>query len=147
MIKKSLIVIALLAVGLFIGLVVAGSNTQPKSVGGTVENFPTKWINGLYVGASGDLLANAVHGTCSITGLTTVATSSISKGTCVTGESVTYGDVVLLQAASSSPWGWFVVGGSASTTVGTIDVAVYNNSATTTPPAAFKANLQYWVIR
>ena len=144
MIKKTLGVIVILVIGLLIGIVLTGGNG--KSLGGTVEVFPSTWTNGLYIGNSGTLVQQINKGTCTLTGTTTLATSTAVKMSCA-ATSVKSGDVVMIQPSSAITVGWEVIGASASTTAGIIDVIIHNESATTTIPSTLTTGVQYQTFR
>lgn len=144
MIKKIFGFIIVLVIGLLIGIAVTGSNG--KSLGGTVENFPTNFVNGLYVGNLGSYIKQVNEGTCTLTGITTVATSAVGSATCA-ATGVKSGDLVQVRAPSTITYGWQIVGASASTTDGYITVTVSNTSATTTVPTTTKSGVQYLTTR
>lgn len=134
------------AVLVIIGLVsFTGSNA---SLGGTVENFPSWYTNGIKIGASNKLISNLTFGTCTLTGASTLAvgTSSALKMSC-TATGVKSGDNVRVQLASTAPAAWSVIGASASTTNGFLEVTINNQSATTTIPSTVTAGLQYSAFR
>ena len=115
---------------------------------------------GAKVGASGSTLNQIVKGTCSLysgSGITTIAATSTLNLDCqanggvgvaspITG--IASGDTVFIQTPTSFPAGVFtglrVLGATASSTTGYIQVALYNGTgATYTLTSAATSSLQY----
>ena len=125
-------------------------------VGGTVENFPTQWYNGLFaghtkqlsidangklvtsggitntgtatIGASGTGLTQVLKGTCSLIGAPTIAATSTAAMDCAATGAVA-GDTVFFTLATTTPstnLGWRVIGANASSTSGFLTFIVQN---------------------
>lgn len=149
---KQIIGIVLVVIGLAIGASFLSGNTT-GSVGTTIGGGDTRtnpmWLyGGTAIGVSGQLISNVLFGTCDLTGPTTLAvgTSSIAKMDCaVTG--VKSGDIVNVQLPNTSTSSWYIIGASASSTNGYLQVLLNNQSATTTIPSTVKTGLQYIIFR
>ncbi len=148
--NKIIIGIVLVVIGLAIGLYSSkGDNTLGSQIGTSeVRTNPVWFYGGAGFGSSGQAVNNLVFGTCNLTGQTTLSTgtSSIAKMDCV-ATGVKSGDVVDVQLPNTATSSWTIVGASASTTSGYIQVLLNNTSATTTIPTTVKNGVQYKAFR
>ncbi len=151
MTKKILIGIVLVVIGLAIGSYFLKGNSS--AVGTQIGNAETRtnpiWFyGGAGFGPSGQAVNNLVFGTCTLAGVSTstVGTSSIVKMSCA-ATGVKSGDIVDVQLPDTATSSWTIVGASASTTSGYIQVLLNNQSATTTIPSTVKTGVQYKAFR
>lgn len=138
MIKKIVSVIALLVIGLFIGIAVGVTlikSTGP-SVGGTVETFPTWFTSGVQIGSSAvspPIMAKLLEGRAncayaSSTVSTITQNSSITVDCPVTG--TRGGDITLVELASTTVNGIYSPYSYSSSTANYLEVVLYNSSST-----------------
>lgn len=151
MTKNTIIGIVLVVIGLAIGSTFLSG---PRSLGATIGTGDTRtnpmWLyGGTAIGVSGQLMSNVLFGTCdfSIGSATTTAigTSTATRSCAVTG--VKSGDTVIVQPANTNTTNWNVVGASASSTNGYIEMKFVNQSSTTTIPTTFTSGVKYIIIR
>lgn len=109
-----------------------------KSLGdATVSNYPTWYYNGIVIGPSNSLLNNIVKGTCTLSSVTSIATSSSGAFTCTaTGAQV--GDTILITnpdlTTASNSRGFNIVAAGVSAT-DTIKLIIANQSGVAATPA------------
>lgn len=142
---EKIVLYAVVVVSLVLGVVAFFGTSSSAKLGGTVENFPVWFYNGLKIGTSGQTLQNFQFGTCTLSGATTIATGTVATLSCA-ASGVVSGDETIVRPTSAITYGWDFRGSSASTTAGYIDVRVQNDSSTTTIPAT-TLSAKYFIFR
>ncbi len=154
--KNVWVAIAVVAVLAITGLFTPVGQKAAASLGfGAQTNFTDVKVSSSFQwGTSGTQFARLNSGTCSLTGIqvgtSTLATSTVGFYSCAaTGVEPTdlvQADMQFASSTATTTGQWTIVGSSASSTAGYINVLLYNISSTTTIPSNVANNIGYIVL-
>ena len=112
----------------------------------------TTATGGVIIGSSGTAMNKVLSGTCPLLANFSMAATSTRNVPCAASEEIG-GERVLIQLSSTTVSSWgsvIVVGATASTTAGQIDVTLLNLTGAAIVPTAtpyFGSSTQYWIVR
>lgn len=125
--KQTILISAIVALVVSLGVGTLISLQSVDKLGGTVENFPTIFTNGIQVGDPPTTFVDSARA-ISVTGITNSGNNSTTGNSTVTGDLTVSGDA---RAASASLTGKFQVGGATASNSSIFVAEIQSVTATT----------------